>query len=148
MGEGEAGYTLLGGWLWAQVSSDSLTFFDLYFTHIRLWALKYEDHVFSGIFFGGGVGVQPHSTCQILVLRPGIEPVSPGVEAQSPNHWTTREVPRTMLFLSEGWPHSTPNIRGAQEIICPMPYSDPGRPDSECGTCRGHTAWDSWGNWF
>ena len=31
--------------------------------------------------------------CKILVPRPGIEPVSPAVEAQSPNHWTAREFP-------------------------------------------------------
>ena len=28
----------------------------------------------------------------ILVPRPGIEPSPPAVEAQSPNHWTAREV--------------------------------------------------------
>ena len=31
--------------------------------------------------------------CGILVPRPGIEPVPPMVEAQSPNHWTDRKVP-------------------------------------------------------
>ena len=30
--------------------------------------------------------------CRILVLRPGIKPVSPAVEAWSPNHWTAGEV--------------------------------------------------------
>ena len=36
----------------------------------------------------------PHCTvCRILVLQSGIEPVSPAVEACSPNLWTTREVP-------------------------------------------------------
>ena len=30
----------------------------------------------------------------ILIPQPGIEPVSPTVEAWSPNHWTAREVPR------------------------------------------------------
>ena len=30
--------------------------------------------------------------CGILVPRPGIKPVPPAVEAESPNHWTTREV--------------------------------------------------------
>ena len=34
---------------------------------------------------------QLHLACGILVPRPGIEP--PAVEAQSPNHWTTREFP-------------------------------------------------------
>ena len=32
--------------------------------------------------------------CGILVPQPGIEPVPPALEAQSLNHWTTREVPR------------------------------------------------------
>ena len=31
--------------------------------------------------------------CGILVLQPGIEPVPPAVEMQSPNHWTTGEFP-------------------------------------------------------
>ena len=31
--------------------------------------------------------------CRILVPQPGIEPVPPAVEAQSPNHWAAREFP-------------------------------------------------------
>ena len=31
--------------------------------------------------------------CEILVPRPGIKPLSPAVEAWSPNHWTTTEFP-------------------------------------------------------
>ena len=31
--------------------------------------------------------------CGILVPSPGIEPVPPAVEAQSPNHWTAKEYP-------------------------------------------------------
>ena len=34
---------------------------------------------------------------RILVPWPGIEPVPPTVEAQSPNHWTTGEVPKPTL---------------------------------------------------
>ena len=34
-----------------------------------------------------------HSHVEILVPRPGMEPVFPAVEAQSPNHWTIREAP-------------------------------------------------------
>lgn len=30
--------------------------------------------------------------CRTPVRRPGMEPESPVVEAQSPNHWTAREV--------------------------------------------------------
>ena len=32
------------------------------------------------------------TACRILVPQPGIEPVPPAVEVQSPNHWTTGEV--------------------------------------------------------
>ena len=41
-------------------------------------------------FFGGGLC---HMTCRILVPQPGIELLPPAVEAQSPNHWTARELP-------------------------------------------------------
>ena len=41
----------------------------------------------------------PRSTaCGILVPRPGMEPMPPAVEAQSPNHWTTREFPLFITF--------------------------------------------------
>ena len=35
---------------------------------------------------------------QNLSSRPGMEPVPPAVEAQSLNHWTTREVPRAGIL--------------------------------------------------
>ena len=44
----------------------------------------------------------------ILVPWPGIEPVPPAVEAQSPNHWTAREFPHAHLFPtlpSRRWPN-------------------------------------------
>ena len=44
-------------------------------------------------FFG------PHQACRILALRPGIQPMPPAVEAWNLNHWTTREVPGTLIFL-------------------------------------------------
>ena len=34
-----------------------------------------------------------HVACGILVAWHGIEQMPPAVEAQSPNHWMTREVP-------------------------------------------------------
>ena len=37
---------------------------------------------------------------EILVPRPGIEPVPPAMEAQSLNHWTTREYP-TFIYISK-----------------------------------------------
>ena len=36
--------------------------------------------------------------CGILVLRPGIEAMLPAVEAQSLNHWTTREILSSLLL--------------------------------------------------
>ena len=38
------------------------------------------------------------AVCGILVPRPGIKPMPPAVEAQSLNHWTSREVPRDFFF--------------------------------------------------
>ena len=37
---------------------------------------------------------------EILVLEPGIKHVPPAVEAQSPSHWTTSEVPLLSFFVS------------------------------------------------
>ena len=38
------------------------------------------------------------AACGILGPRPGIEPVSPAVEAGSPNHCTAREFPEASIF--------------------------------------------------
>ena len=40
-----------------------------------------------------------HMACGILVPWPGIEPMPPALEARSPNHWTTREVLLSVVFL-------------------------------------------------
>ena len=41
---------------------------------------------------------RPHpAMCGTLVLRPGMEHVSPAVEAWSPNHWTAREAPLSVV---------------------------------------------------
>jgi len=49
-------------------------------------------------FFCGGVGGErgraQYKECRIFVPQPEIKPVPPAVEAQSPNLWTAREVPR------------------------------------------------------
>ena len=37
--------------------------------------------------------------CQILVLWPGIEPVSSAVKAWSPNHRTAKEFPRGVRLI-------------------------------------------------
>ena len=36
-----------------------------------------------------------HMACRILVPLPGIEPMSPVVEARSLHHWITRDVPES-----------------------------------------------------
>ena len=48
--------------------------------------------LFCFILFWGVFLAIPHS-CGILVPQPGIEPGSSAVKLQSPNHWTTRELP-------------------------------------------------------
>ena len=45
---------------------------------------------------GGWVG-KCHTACRILVSKPGTEPMTPAVEAQSPNYGTAREVPVRVL---------------------------------------------------
>ena len=42
----------------------------------------------------------PHGTAwEILVPQPGVEPAPPALEAQSLNHWTTREVPTLLCVI-------------------------------------------------
>ena len=48
---------------------------------------------YTGLFFFF------HKTCYILLPQLGMEPMPPAVEAQSLNHWTTREVSRTDFIL-------------------------------------------------
>ena len=43
-----------------------------------------------------------HIACGILVPQPGIEPAPPALEAQSLNHWTTREVPPSAYSQKQG----------------------------------------------
>ena len=47
--------------------------------------------------FGGAAGDPCCTAWGILVPRPGMEPVPPASEAQSLNHWTTKEVPSSSL---------------------------------------------------
>ena len=49
-----------------------------------------------------GLALPLRTACGILVPRPGIEPMPPAVEAQSLNHWTTREVPGSPLYYQGG----------------------------------------------
>ena len=42
-----------------------------------------------------------HATCGILVPWPGMEPVPTVLETWSLNHWTAREVPKTLIFKTQ-----------------------------------------------
>ena len=44
-----------------------------------------------------------HAAFEILVPQPGVEPVSPAVEAQGLNHWTTREVWLVWFWCRIAW---------------------------------------------
>ena len=48
------------------------------------------------LFFGGGRGLHCEA-CGILVPQPGIKPTLLTVKVESPNHWTTRELPLVSL---------------------------------------------------
>ena len=52
-------------------------------------------HCFAFFFFPLGC-----MAYRILVLQAGMEPRPPAVEAQSPSHWTTREVPDISIFFT------------------------------------------------
>ena len=56
-----------------------------------------------------------HVACGILVSRPGTEPVPPAVEAQRPNHWTTRDFPWTSWTLME--PCETMSCEPAKQCL-------------------------------
>ena len=56
-----------------------------------------------------------HGACRILVPWPGIEYLTPIVEVQSLNHWTTKEVPSQWLFLKEGKTWEGKEIGEAEE---------------------------------
>ena len=62
-----------------------------------IWWLLKSFQAFLCVWGGGGGG----TLCgmRILVLQPGVEPMSPTVEAWSLNHWTTMEVLKPFQFL-------------------------------------------------
>lgn len=52
-----------------------------------------------------------HSAYGILVLPPWIKLLMPALEAQSPNHRTTREIPGAPTFITdEGWATTPPSL--------------------------------------
>ena len=56
--------------------------------------------------------------CRILVPRPGIEPMPPAVEAQSPNHWTAREVPVLRYFYEDAFLSAPYDIKNWKYTAC------------------------------
>ena len=61
------------------------------------------------------------TACRILVPQPGIEPVPPAVEAQRPNHWTTREIPEFCFYI---WPGHCPFVYSVSQTWGSLtPYS-------------------------
>ena len=62
------------------------------------WGLSPKEigaHVFFFFFFS--TFWPHHLACEILVPRPGIEPIPPAVKVWSLSHWTYREVPKFIL---------------------------------------------------
>ena len=60
----------------------------------KLWLFIKILFIFNFIFW-------PHfRACEILIPWPGIKPMPPAVEAQSVNHWTSREVPQLFKKFS------------------------------------------------
>ena len=71
-------------------------------THLSLLSLGWPVNfvpIFQFFFFFFFFFWLHNMACGIIVPWPGIEPVQPAVEAQSPNHWTTREFPPIFQFL-------------------------------------------------
>ena len=59
-----------------------------------------------------------HRICRGLVPRPGIGPMPPAVEAQSPNHWTTREVPWEKGIWNRDLKKKKKNHNGTWVLVC------------------------------
>ena len=80
------------------------------------------------VFFFGGGGAPLRVVCGILVPQPGTEPGPTAVGAQSPHHWTAREVPG--LFLTSG--DSRICLPGRQEVH--LRWATDGSPQLACIT--------------
>ena len=77
--------------------------------------------------------------CGILVPRPGIEPVPPAVEAQSLNHWTTREILKIYIyffvpfaiFLYQIYQPPSPHLGSLHFLFLNLDYAEPNISTSE-----------------
>lgn len=58
--------------------------------------VKTADTCASSIHFVGR-GAH-HAICGILVPQPEVQPESPAVHFQSPNHWTNKKVPPSISY--------------------------------------------------
>ena len=65
--------------------------------------------------------------CGILVPHPGIESVLPAFEAQSLNHWTTREVPALLLLSHFSHVRLCVTPWTAAHWGYPCPWDSPGK---------------------
>ena len=86
----------------------------------------------------------PHVAREIFVPRPGIEPVSPALGAQSHNHWTTREVLRLsfcllmMAMLVQFW-HCLSKLQMHTLFDTAIPFQ--GTYSERLNTCRLTYTW-------
>ena len=62
-----------------------------------MWGLLVAAHM----IFSCSMWTLSHSMWD-LVSQPGIEPGSPALGAQSLSHWTTREVPMSLMYIGDG----------------------------------------------
>ena len=87
--------------------------YQIYGLNINIW-LKY----FLQFFFFFSLH---HVACGISVPWPGIEPMTPPMEAWSCNHWSTREVPPILWvsfpFLDIFWGTNVFNL-GEVQLLC------------------------------
>ena len=76
------------------------------------------------------------AACGILVPRSGIEPRTLALEAQSPHHWTTREVPWTVDFAADMHCVYTWKARVITGLLRLYPFSQQSRKyhRTACGT--------------
>ena len=79
-------------------------------------------------------------TCRILFTCPGIKPKSPALEAWSPSHWATREIPRVFItmVLQYGWylvEQALFSFLSNADFVIP-PYGFPGGASGKEPACQ------------
>ena len=114
VGDGQGGLACCSSWgrresntterlNWTDITYLHISFFDAFQScrhqntspkHFSLHTSKQNSYLFPAFFFDFQVEARG-----ILVPWPGFEPMPAAVEAWSPNHWPTREVPPARLLL-------------------------------------------------